>query len=34
METQLAEVEAAFTGNPWFAGISIHDAAGYAALAP
>ena len=34
METQLAEVEAAFTGNPWFAGTSIHDAAGYAALAP
>ncbi|HEY7721568.1 MAG TPA: hypothetical protein VIB11_06990 [Pedococcus sp.] len=34
METQLAEVEAAFGGSPWFAGISIHDAAGYAAMAP
>ena len=34
METQLAEVEAAFTGLAGYAGTSIHDATGYAALAP
>ena len=34
MEVQLAAVTAAFSGNPGFAGLAIHDSRGYAALAP
>lgn len=34
METQLAQLEAAFQGTSRFAGIAIHDYTGYAAMAP
>jgi hypothetical protein len=34
MEVQLAQVGAAFGGQPGFAGLAVHDAAGYAAMAP
>lgn len=34
METQLAEITASHGASPAFAGFAIHDAAGYAAMAP
>jgi hypothetical protein len=34
LEEQVAQVEAAFSGQAGYAGIAIHDAKGYAALAP
>jgi hypothetical protein len=34
MEVQLQAVTTAFAGHPSFAGLAIHDAAGYAAMAP
>ncbi len=34
MEAELALVSAAFAANPAYAGLAIHDAAGYAAMAP
>lgn len=34
METQLAQITAAYAGSTAYAGLAIHDAAGYAAMAP
>ena len=34
LEEQVAQVEAAFSGQAAYSGIAIHDSLGYAALAP